>query len=80
MSVPSGVYPLSSSLICSGETESRGKGEGRVVGSVGSDEANNWGMDDSIDVNAVRYTYGTNARRIDRYGFRHEHTNRITDP
>lgn len=24
------------------------------MGSVGSDESNNWGMDDSIDVNAVR--------------------------
>lgn len=41
-------------LICSGETESRGNGEGGVVGSISSDEANNWGMDDSIDVNAVR--------------------------
>jgi len=40
----------------SGETESREKGEGGGVGmgSVGSAEANNWGMDDSIDVNAVR--------------------------
>lgn len=24
------------------------------MGSIGSDEANNWGMDDSIDVDAVR--------------------------
>lgn len=46
--------PFTMSVICSGKTESRGKEEGAGVGSIGSDEANNWGMDDSIDVNAVR--------------------------
>lgn len=42
-----------SCLVHSGETESREKAEGGGVGGVGSDESNNWGMDDSIDVNAV---------------------------
>lgn len=41
-------------LICSGQAESLGKEEEGTVGSMTSDEANNWGMDDSIDVNAVR--------------------------
>lgn len=41
---------------CSSETESRSAEEKAKTGkeSVGSDEGNNWGMDDSIDVNAVR--------------------------
>lgn len=43
---------FTSCVVFSSETESRGAGEGEV-GNVGSDEDNNWGMDDSIDVNAV---------------------------
>lgn len=51
----------SSSSSTSG-TESRGAGEdGRT--SVGSDEENNWGMDDSIDVNAVREMRGLISRK-----------------
>lgn len=38
---------------CSSETESRSTG-GDGARSIGSDEENNWGMDESIDVNAVR--------------------------
>lgn len=52
--VPLTCQPFAVSVIYSGKTESRGKEEGGGVGSIGSDEANNWGMDDSIDVNAVR--------------------------
>lgn len=33
------------------------------MGSVGSAEANNWGMDDSIDVNAVRHDEDQTGRR-----------------
>lgn len=40
-------------VVFSSETENRGAGEGGA-GNVGSDEDNNWGMDDNIDVNAVR--------------------------
>lgn len=52
--VPFACLTPSVSVMYSGKTESRGKEEGGGVGSIGSDEANNWGMDDSIDVNAVR--------------------------
>lgn len=56
--------PFSVSVIySSGKTESRGKEEGGGVGSIG--EANNWGMDDSIDVNAVR-SQRQSARRPNR--------------
>ena len=39
-------------MLFSSETEKRGAGEGGA-GNVRSDEDNNWGMDDNIDVNAV---------------------------
>ncbi|CAM9579640.1 unnamed protein product [Ectocarpus sp. 4 AP-2014] len=41
-------------VLRSGQAESLGKEEEGAVGSMTSDEANNWGMDDSIDVNAIR--------------------------
>lgn len=73
-------YPLSSCVVCSGDTESRGNAEGGVMGSVSSDEANNWGMDDSIDVNAVRILgrklYYINGI-MDRHVFRQENTNHV---
>ena len=66
-------------VVFSSETENRGAGEGEVgSGSAGSDEENNWGMDDSIDVNAVRIirvhakdgnTLGTGYEPAERVSF-----------